>query len=92
MTRSTFLAYLEQCLRPTLRRGDIVIMDNLPAHKGIAVKKTIEAAHAKLLYLPKYSPDLNRSSRHLANLKRFCVRPLSEHCRPLSKTLSQSSF
>ena len=56
MTRAAFLAYLEQCLAPTLRHGDIVIIDNLPAHKGIAVQKAIEAARAKLLYLPKYSP------------------------------------
>jgi transposase len=56
MTRAAFLAYIEQCLAPTLRHGDIVIIDNLPAHKGIAVQKAIEAAHAKLLYLPKYSP------------------------------------
>ena len=59
MTRAAFLAYIEQCLAPTLRHGDIVIIDNLPAHKGIAVQKAIEAARAKLLYLPKYSPDLN---------------------------------
>jgi transposase len=59
MTRATFLAYLEQCLRPTLKRGDIVIIDNLPAHKGVAVEKAIKTARARLLYLPKYSPDLN---------------------------------
>jgi hypothetical protein len=42
MTRAAFLAYIEQCLAPTLRHGDIVIIDNLPAHKGIAVQKAIE--------------------------------------------------
>ena len=59
MTRATFLAYLEQCLRPTLKRGDIVIIDNLPAHRGVAVEKAIKTARVRLLYLPKYSPDLN---------------------------------
>jgi hypothetical protein len=48
----------EQGLKPTLKRGDIVIIDNLPAHKGVAVEKVINTARARLLYLPKYSPDL----------------------------------
>ena len=69
MTRATFLAYLEQCLRPTLKRGDIVVIDNLPAHKGVAVERTIEAARARLLYLPKYSPDLNPIEQAFSKLK-----------------------
>ena len=69
MTRATFLAYLEQCLVPTLNRGDIVIIDNLPAHKGIAVQKTIKTARARLLYLPKYSPDLNPIEQAFSKLK-----------------------
>jgi hypothetical protein len=54
-----FLAYVEQVLVPTLKRGDIVIMDNLPAHKIAAVREAIEAAGAKLLFIPPYSPDLH---------------------------------
>ena len=54
-----FRAYVEQQLAPTLRRGDIVIMDNLSAHKVSCVREAIEAVGAKLLYLPSYSPDLN---------------------------------
>ena len=54
-----FLAYVEQVLVPTLKRGDIVIMDNLPAHKIAGVREAIEAAGAKLLFIPPYSPDLN---------------------------------
>ena len=54
-----FLAYLEQCLAPTLKRGDIVVIDNLPAHKVVGVEEAIEAAGASLRYLPQYSPDLN---------------------------------
>lgn len=69
MTRATFLTYLEQCLRPALKRGDIVIIDNLPAHKGHAVEKVITAAHARLLYLPKYSPDLNPIEQAFSKLK-----------------------
>ena len=48
MTRAAFLAYLEQGLRPTLKRGDIVIFDNLPAHKGVAVENAIKTARARL--------------------------------------------
>ena len=54
-----FLAYVEQILVPELRPGDIVIMDNLPAHKVSGVRAAIEAAQANLLYLPPYSPDFN---------------------------------
>ena len=54
-----FLAYVEQCLVPTLKRGDIVIMDNVPAHKVDGVQEAIEAVGATLRYLPPYSPDLN---------------------------------
>src|SRR5665648_1022938 len=69
ITRAAFLAYIDQCLAPTLRRGDIVIIDNLPVHRGVAVQKAIEAARAKLLYLPKYSPDLNPIEQAFSKLK-----------------------
>jgi transposase len=55
----TFLAYVQQCLVPTLKRGETVLMDNLPVHKIAGVAEAIEAARATLIYLPKYSPDLN---------------------------------
>ena len=54
-----FLAYVSQVLVPELKPGDIVIMDNLPAHKVKGVREAIEAAGADLIYLPPYSPDLN---------------------------------
>ena len=54
-----FLAYVEHFLVPTLRPGDIVILDNLGSHKAKAVRRAIRAAGAKLLFLPPYSPDLN---------------------------------
>jgi transposase len=59
MNGPMFLAYVNQCLVPTLKRGATVLMDNLPVHKVVGVATAIEAAGATLIYLPKYSPDLN---------------------------------
>lgn len=64
-----FTAYVEQMLVPTLKPGDIVIMDNLGSHKGPAVRKAIRGAGAKLLFLPPYSPDLNPIEQAFAKLK-----------------------
>lgn len=64
-----FLAYVEQMLAPTLRRGDIVIMDRLGSHKVAGVREAIESAGARLLYLPPYSPDLNPIELAFAKLK-----------------------
>jgi len=69
MTRAIFTEYLRQCLIPTLAPGDIVVMDNLPAHKGGAVRQIIEAAGAELRYLPAYSPDLNPIEQGFSKLK-----------------------
>jgi transposase len=55
----SFRAYVEAELVPTLKPGDIVVMDNLGSHKGKAIRQAIRGAGAKLLFLPKYSPDLN---------------------------------
>lgn len=56
---NSFLAYVRQVLVPTLRAGDVVVMDNLSSHKRVGVREAIEAVGAKLLYLPPYSPDFN---------------------------------
>lgn len=69
MNGPAFLAYAEQVLAPTLQPGDIVIMDNLAPHKSAAVRKAIEAAGARLLLLPPYSPDLNPIENAFAKLK-----------------------
>src|SRR4051794_31877885 len=69
MDGAAFEAYLRQVLVPVLRPGDIVIMDNLPAHKGPTVREQIEAAGASLLYLPPYSPDLNPIEMVFSKLK-----------------------
>lgn len=64
-----FLAYLDHCLCPQLRSGDVVVMDNLSAHKVNGVRQKIEAAGAELLYLPPYSPDLNPLEKAWSKLK-----------------------
>jgi transposase len=69
MNGNVFLAYVEQVLVPSLSEGDIVVMDNLPAHKAAGVSEAIEAAGANLLYLPPYSPDFNPIENAFAKLK-----------------------
>jgi transposase len=59
VNRDAFEAFVQQVLRPTLRAGDIVVMDNLSSHKGARIKELIEQAGARLLFLPPYSPDLS---------------------------------
>lgn len=59
VTGESFAGYVRQSLVPELRPGDIVVMDNLPAHKGAAVAEAVEGAGCRLVYLPPYSPDLN---------------------------------
>jgi transposase len=65
----SFLAYVEQVLLPTLRPGDVVVMDNLGSHKGAKVRQAIRKAGAKLFFLPPYSPDLNPIENAFAKLK-----------------------
>jgi len=69
MNSAIFLTYVTQCLAPTLKPGDIVVMDNLKPHKAFGVREAIEAAGGKLLYLPPYSPDLNPIEMLFAKLK-----------------------
>lgn len=90
-----FVAYIEQCLAPTLKRGDIVVIDNLPAHKVPGVKHAIEAAGAKLQYLPQYSPDLNPIEMPFSKFKAF-LRKVSERtvrglCRRIGSFLPMLS-
>jgi len=69
MNGALFLAYVQQHLAPTLRAGDLVILDNLPAHKVAGVRQAIEAVGAQLIYLPPYSPDFNPIEQAFAKLK-----------------------
>lgn len=65
----SFLRYVEQFLAPTLKPGDLVIMDNLGSHKGEAVRAAIRTTGARLIFLPPYSPDLNPIEQVFAKLK-----------------------
>ena len=69
MNGNVFLAYVEQVLVPTLQIGDVVVMDNLPAHKTSGVRDAIENAGAKLMFLPPYSPDFNPIENAFSKLK-----------------------
>jgi transposase len=66
---TVFLGYVQQILVPTLRPGDIVVMDNLPTHKAPGMRKAISQLGATLLYLPPYSPDFNPIENAFAKLK-----------------------
>jgi transposase len=68
-TREVFEAYVEQLLAPSLRPGQVVVMDNLSSHKGGRVSELIEQRGCKLLYLPPYSPDLNPIEEAFAKVK-----------------------
>ena len=68
-TKVLFEAYVERVLAPSLRAGQVVVMDNLSAHKGERVRESIEARDCKLLYLPAYSPDLNPIEEAFAKVK-----------------------
>jgi transposase len=87
----SFTIYVEQVLLPTLRPGDIVIMDNLGSHKGKAVRRLIRSAGAKLIFLPKYSPDLNPIEQVFAKLKHLlrkaAARTVETVCAAIGKLL-----
>jgi transposase len=69
MNGATFLAYVEDVLAPTLKFGEIVIMDNVGVHKVMGVREAIEASGADVIYLPPYSPDLNPIEQFFSKLK-----------------------
>jgi transposase len=87
MTGEWFLAYARHVLVPTLRPGDVVILDNLPAHKGIAVRETIEATGARLLFLPPYSPDFNPIENAFAKLKTLLRKAAARTVEQLSTVI-----
>jgi len=69
MNGTVFLAYVSQVLAPTLKRNDVVILDNLPAHRAAGVREAIEQVGAKLMFLPPYSPNFNPIENAFAKLK-----------------------
>lgn len=80
MNGEAFLVYVEKVLAPSLSPGDLVVIDNLPAHKVEGVRRLIEARGATLLYLPPYSPDLNPIEMVFAKLKAL-LRKAAERTR-----------
>jgi transposase len=87
----SFAIYVEKVLLPTLRPGDIVIMDNLGSHKGKAVRRLIRSVGAKLIFLPKYSPDLNPIEQLFAKLKHLlrkaAARTIEAVCAAIGELL-----
>ena len=81
MNTELFLAYIRQCLVPILSRGDLVMMDNVNIHRAEGVREAIESARATLLYLPKYSPDLNPIELPFSKFKAF-LRKAAERTVP----------
>jgi transposase len=77
MNSDTFKAYIEQVLTPESRPGDLVILDNLPAHKTAAVRDAFDRCDIRALYLPPYSPDFNPIENAFSKLKRL-VRSAAE--------------
>jgi transposase len=88
----SFRIYVANVLVPTLRPGDIVIIDNLGSHKGKAVRQLIRAAGAKLFFLPKYSPDLNPIEQVFAKLKHLlrkaAARTVETVCAAIGEVLA----
>jgi transposase len=93
MNGDTFLAYIEQVLVPELAKADLVIMDNLPAHKVAGVRQAIEGAGARLLYLPSYSPDFNpiemAFSKLKALLRKAAARTITELWEAIAEAIEQ---
>jgi transposase len=89
----SFQTYVEKVLVPTLCPGNIVIMDNLGSHKGKAVRRLIRAAGAKLIFLPKYSPDLNPIEQVFAKLKHLlrkaAARTVDAVCEAIGQILGE---
>ena len=95
MDGPAFLAWMEKMLAPTLAVGDIVVMDNLPAHKPEAVRAVIAAKGAELRYLPPYSPDLNpiemAFSKFKALLRKAAARTIDDLWNAIAKALPMLS-
>lgn len=90
MHGAAFLAYVEQLLVPTLKPGDIVIMDNLPAHKPVAVRHAIEKAGAELRFLPPYSPDFNPIEMAFSKLKAFLKKVAARNISDLWEAIAHA--
>lgn len=90
MDGTAFLAYVGQVLVPELKAGDVVVMDNLPAHKVSGVREAIEAAGASLLYLPPYSPDFNPIEMAFSKLKAALRKAAARTIPELWKAIAEA--
>jgi len=90
MNGASFLAYVEHFLAPTLRKGDVVVMDNLGSHKVAGVREAIERAGATLRYLPAYSPDFNPIEQAFAKLKALLRKAAARTFETLVKAIAQA--
>jgi transposase len=90
-----FHLYVETVLVPSLKPGDVVVMDNLGSHKSKAVRRAIRGAGAKLILLPKYSPDLNPIEQFFAKLKHWlrkaARRSVETVCQAIGEILNQTT-
>ena len=89
MDGAAFLLYVQTFLAPTLRCGELVVADNLPAHKVAGVRQAIEASGASLLYLPPYSPDFNPIEKLFAKLKALLRKAATRTIPALWSTIAQ---
>jgi transposase len=85
-----FVEYLKQVLCPTLQAGDVVVMDNLSAHKVKTVRELIEARGARLIYLPPYSPDLNPIEKCWSKIKTYLRAVKARTYKALSEALREA--
>jgi transposase len=85
-----FRTYVEQVLCPKLQPGDVVVMDNLSAHKVAGIRELIEASHAQLLYLPPYSPDLNPIEKAWSKFKQFLRAAKARSTDALDQAISDA--
>lgn len=85
-----FKTYVEQVLAPTLQKGDVVVMDNLGAHKVKGVREAIEGCGAKLIYLPPYSPDLNPIEKCWSKIKTYLRAAKARTREALEKALAEA--
>lgn len=85
-----FKVYVEQVLSPTLKAGDVVVMDNLPAHKVSGVRELVEARGAKLIYLPPYSPDLNPIEKCWSKIKTYLRKAKARTREELERALREA--
>jgi len=83
-----FKVYVAEVLGPTLKAGDVVVMDNLPAHKVAGIRELVEARGAKLIYLPPYSPDLNPIEKCWSKIKTY-LKGKGKDTRRIRKSIAR---